>query len=243
MAVKTQAALVKENQRFTEFADVQERLPYWARSSNPIVRRHLGLYWRTVPPEFQPFISIYAVWVVVMLAGMLVPALFSFTMISFLASIMVMPFALLTYGHVLLTIGVDSARTMQQEFSNETFELLQATPMSLSQIFLGKVAAAIWRRMDDLVMVAQLTLAFVPPILFYFYAQIWPTEEYGFVITPFVTLIATLVVLFRLFAEPLMIGVLSIFIGIVVPGKGRAVSAAVVLGVFYFLLLPSALIL
>ena len=29
-------------------------LPYWARATNPIVRRHLGLYWRTLPPEFEP---------------------------------------------------------------------------------------------------------------------------------------------------------------------------------------------
>jgi hypothetical protein len=238
MAVKTQdAGLMKPKTRFTEFEDVQERLPYWARSTNPIVRRHLGLYWRTVPPELQPFGAIFLVWVVVMVSGILLPALFGFTMISFLASIMIIPFALILYAHVLWTISTEASDHMQQEFSNDTFQLLQATPMSLSQIFLGKVAAAIWHRMDDLVMIAQLMLAFSPPILFYIYAQIWPTDVYGFAITPIMALLATVVVLARLVLEPLMIGVLSVFIGIVVPGKGRAISASVVLGAFYFLLL------
>ena len=237
MAVQTKATIIEHKSRFTEFENVQERLPYWARSTNPIVRRHLGLYWRTVPPELQPFGSIFLVWVVVMLSGILFPALFGFTMISFLASIMIVPFALITYAHVLWTISTEASNYMQQEFSNDTFQLLRATPMSLSQIFLGKVAAAMWKRMDDLVMIAQLFLAFTPPILFYIYAQIWPTETYGIAMTPIMTLVATLVVLARLVLEPLMIGVMSVFIGIVVEGKGRAISAAVVLGTFYFLLL------
>jgi hypothetical protein len=237
MAVQTKPAIVQRKPRFTEFENVQERLPYWARSSNPIVRRHLGLYWRTVPPELQPFGSIFLVWVVVMVSGILLPALFGFTMISFLASIMIVPFALAVYAHILWTISTEASSYMQQEFANDTFQLLRATPMSLTQIFLGKVSAAIWRRMDDLVMVAQLLLAFSPPILFYIYAQIWPTDEYGIVITPLMTLLATAVVLARVVLEPMMIGVMSIFIGIVVEGKGRAISAATVLGVFYFLLL------
>jgi hypothetical protein len=237
MAVKTQSPIIEAKSRFTEFEDVQERLPYWARSTNPIVRRHLGLYWRTVPPELQPFAAIFMVWVVVMLSGILFPALFGFTMISFLASIMIIPFTLILYAHVLWTISTEASNHMQQEFSNDTFQLLQATPMSLSQIFLGKVAAAIWRRMDDLVMIAQLALAFSPPILFYIYAQIWPTDVYGIAITPLMALLATVVVLCRIVLEPIMIGVMSVFIGIVVPGKGRAISAAVVLGTFYFLLL------
>lgn len=237
MAVQTQATVVQPKARFTEFENAQERLPYWARSTNPIVRRHLGLYWRTVPPELQPFGSIFLVWVVVMVSGIIFPALFGFTMISFLASIMIIPFTLMVYAQVLWTISTEASNFMQQEFSNDTFQLLRATPMDLNQIFLGKVAAAIWKRMDDLVMVAQLTVAFSPPLLFYIYAQVWPTGEYGIAVTPLMTLLATLVVLARLLLEPLMIGVMSVFIGIVVEGKGRAISAAVVLGTFYFLLL------
>ena len=238
MAVNSTSANVPPpRSRFTEYTDNQRRLPYWARSTNPIVRRHLGLYWRTIPPEMQPFIVIFVTWVVLLGSGILFPPLLSLTMISYLASIMIIPFAVMLYGHVLVNIAIEAANAMQLEFANNTFQLLQATPMSLTQIILGKVAAAIWRRMDDLVMIAQLALAFTPPIAFTIYSDFWSMSQYGPVVAPFLTLIAALVTVLRIFVEPIMIGVISVFIGIVVPGKGRAISAAVVIGSFYFLLI------
>lgn len=237
MAVKSTSSRAQRIIELTNYQDSQERLPYWARSTNPIVRRHLGLYWRTMPPEIEPFTMIFMIWSVVMLIGILIPGLFSLIMISFLASIMIVPFVALYYAYLLLNISVDAAKSMQQEFANDTFELLQATPMSLQQIFLGKVAAAIWRRMDDLIMLAQLAFAFCPPILFTMYVNLGTGEGFGGFVPPLLTLMGMLVVLFRLFAEPIMIGVLAVFIGIVVPGRGRSITSAVVIGAFYFILL------
>ena len=237
MAANSRPVIKGKAAYFTAVEDAQERLPYWARSTNPIVRRHLGLYWRTVPPEIEPYYWIFGAWAGIIGLGIFIPPLFSLTMISYLAAIMILPFALLLYGHVLVTIAVDSARAMQQEFANNTFELLQATPMSLPQIFLGKVAAAFWRRMDDVVMIAQLTLAFTPPIAFTIYTNLWPLSDGFSLVAPIMTLLAAIVATLRIFLEPLMIGVLSVFIGTVVPGRGRAISSAVVVGGFYFLLI------
>lgn len=221
---------------FTGYEDNAARLPYWARSTNPIVRRHLGMYWRTLPPDARPFVTIFLVWLVIMGLGILVPPLFGFTMLTFLASLMVIPFTFALYAHILLTVGINAARNMQTEMKNDTFRLLQATPMTLSQIFLGKVAAALWLRMDDLVMVAQLAIAFSPPLLFTTYEGLWPMDMNS-VFAPIATLIATLVVTLRVILEPVMIGVLGVFIGLVVPGRSRAVTTTIALGSFYFLLL------
>ena len=46
-----------------------------------------------------------------------------------------------------------------------------------------------------------------------------------------------MVLLARLVLEPIMLGVTSVFIGLVVPGSSRAVTTSLVLGAFYFLLL------
>jgi hypothetical protein len=221
----------------SQYGSTTENLPYWARSTNPIVRRHLGLYWRTVPPEMRPFYIMYGTWVVLMVICVAIPPLFGFTMISFLASIMIVPLTMLLYAHVLLHVAIESARTMQQEISNNTFMLLQATPMSLQQVFLGKVAAAMWRRMDDLVMIAQIALVFSPPLLFTVYSDLWKLEGAGLFVAPTMTLLATLVVTIRIILEPIMIGVLSVFIGLVMEGRSRAITAAVFLGSFYFILL------
>ncbi|MGJ3237741.1 MAG: hypothetical protein ACFE0Q_03445 [Anaerolineae bacterium] len=237
MAVNTPSKDIPRQTRFTEYSDTQEKLPYWARSTNPIVRRHLGLYWRTVPPEIRPFVVIFLFWVGVMTLGVIFPPVFGLAMISFLASIMIIPFAMAFYAHALVQIAIEASNAMQQEFANNTFQLLQATPMSIPQIVLGKVAAAMWRRMDDIVLIAQLALAFTPPMVYPMYADFWSASAHSTVIAAVLTLIATLVTVARVVLEPLMIGIVSVFIGVVVPGKGRSISAAVVIGAFYFLLI------
>lgn len=228
----------KSKLTYVEYGQAEQNLPYWARSTNPIVRRHLGLYWRTIPPEIRPFAIILAVWTVMLLVGAVFPPIFAFTMISFLASMMVIPFGLVLYGHVLVTVAIEASRAMQMEMDNDTFELLRTTPMSLMQIFLGKVAAAIWKRMDDIIMVAQIAIAFSPPVIFSIYSDYWVLDGgISNFVAPTLTILGTLVILARCIVEPVMIGVMSVFIGLVVSGRSRAVTTAVVLGAFYFLLL------
>lgn len=222
--------------KFTPIESRTEHLPYWARSTNPIVRRHLGLYWRTIPPDVQPFFMILGIWLGLMGMGIIFPFFLDFAMISFLASLMILPFTAVYYGYILLSIATESATAMQSEMDNNTFELLRTTPMNLSQILLGKVAASIWKHMDDLIMLSQLALAFSPPAIFAEYANIWPAEHSAF-LAPLLTLVASVVVLLRVFLEPIMIGVLAVFIGAIVPGRSRAITTSVFIGGFYFLLL------
>lgn len=217
----------------------QNRVPYWARSSNPIVRRHLGLGWRTLPPELLPIIKGVGVWGVILLIGLAVPFVLDMISTVFLASLLTIPFVTLLYGHILLTISIRAVGTMQQEISNNTFQLLRATPMSLEQIFLGKVAAAIWQRMDDLVVVAYGVMLLGLPIMLINYAHLWPMDTQP--LAAFVMMMLALVVsLLRLIIEPLMFGMLAVFIGLVVPTRGLSVTSTVVIGGFYILLINLA---
>lgn len=216
-----------------DYHSAQQRLPYWARSTNPIVRRHLGLYWRTVPPQYEPFLMIFGIWVVLMGLGILFEGVFGVIMLSFIASMLVIPVALFFYGRVLLRVTRSTTRYMQAEMKNNTFRLLRTTPMSLPQIFLGKIAAGLWERMDDWVMSAHLALAFSAPILFGMYSELWGEG----LMAPALTLLGLVVLMARMILEPLMLGVTSVFVGLVVPGRSRAVTTSVVLGAFYFLLL------
>lgn len=221
-----------------DLQDAEARLPYWARSTNPIVRRHLGLYWRTVPPELRPILLTVGVWIAIILAGVAVPAVLDLTLMLFLASLIIMPGAVLLFGHILLTIAISATHTMQQELRNNTFNLLRATPMTLEQILLGKVAAALWKRMDDLVLVAQLAAIFSPPILFSMYGDLWTEGPYW--LAHITIIIALITSLLRLILEPVMIGVISVFIGLVVPRRSMAITSSVALGGFYILLLNLA---
>lgn len=223
-----------------DFANIVEevgnRLPYWARSTNPIVRRHLGFGWRTVPPEVRPLIMGAAIWIAVLAIGFLIPSLLNVVMMLFIASILIMPVAILLYGHVLVEVTTRTASIMQEELRNNTLNLLMTTPMTLEQIFMGKISAALWTRVDDWIAVAQLSLFFGPPILFSNYAAIWSPETEP--LTLFAVIVLGIVIsLIRLILEPLMFGIIAIVVGIVVPYRSTAITSTLTLGAFYVLLM------
>jgi hypothetical protein len=213
-----------------------QRVPYWARSTNPIVRRHLGLNWRTIPPELNPILMGVGIWAVVLVLSMIIPLLQVVVSTIVIAAILVLPFLAMLYGHILLNIVITASDAMREEMQNGTLALLRATPMSLNQILLGKVAVALWKRMDDLVLVSQMTLFFTPPILLSGYATYWPTEQ-----TPLVGLaivmIGLVVCLTRLLLEPVLVGMIAVLVSVIVPGRSAALTASAAFSAFYFLMI------
>lgn len=226
-----------------EFDSFMERatsiVPYWARNTNPIVRRHLGLGGHTVPPALRPIMIIFGVWSAILLFGLIWQPIVHVTLLLFLASIMLVPASMVLYAHVLFTVTKTAAHNMQDEMKNKTINLLRTTPMSLEQIFLGKIAAAMWQRMDDLAMVAQITVVFGPPILYSMYSPVWPPTEHP-LLSVFMVLLSLAVSLVRLVLEPIMLGSLAVLVGVVAPNRSTAISATVALGAFYVLLLNLA---
>lgn len=215
------------------------RVPYWARSTNPIVRRHLGLNWRTLPPQVRPLLIGVGIWALILFIGIILPIVRDTAAMLFLSSIIVLPVTALLYGHILITIAVTAADTMQEEMRNNTLSLLRTTPMSLEQIFLGKIAVALWKRMDDLVLVAQVVVAFAPPVLLVVYSGYWALEQYP-VASQLIVITGIIVSLLRLVVEPVFIGILAVFIGVIVPNRSTAITGTISLGVFYFVIINLA---
>lgn len=222
--------------RLTPIEPAAERLPFWTRSTNPIVRRHLGLYWRTLPPELLPVLRILLGWSVLLLVGTLALDLLYFALIVLIVSLVVLPIATLWYGYILLDISMRAASMMQQEKRNNTLNLLMATPMSLEQILLGKVAAAFWRHMEDWTLICYAVVLTAPPAFFTLYSGVWQSKPYPLVLS-IAVIGGTAVSLLRLVLEPLMIGMVAVFIGMVVPYRNTAISLSVALSGAYFLML------
>ena len=213
-----------------------DTLPYWARATNPIVRRHLGLYWRTLPPEFEPILYITGGWIGALLIGIILPFVTDLATMLIVVSVMVIPLTMIFYVYALFSIAANSAATMSDEIRNKTMHLLMATPMSLDQILLGKVAAAIWRKMDDLILIVQGAAFFGPPLIIMHYAGLFPLFESGIVGYPLI-IGMILVALARLILEPVMFGMIGVGIGAFVPYRSTAMSVSVALVAFYFLLM------
>ncbi len=213
-----------------------DSLPYWARATNPIVRLHLGLYWRTLPPEFEPLLYISGFWVAAMLIGIVFPFVTDLATTVIVVSVLVVPVGMIFYVRALFSIAANSAAVMADEIRNNTMQLLMSTPMSLEQIFLGKVASAIWRKMDDLVLIVQGAAIFGPPLIIMHYAGLFPLRESG-PLTYVLIVIMTITSLLRLVLEPLMFGMVGVGIGYFVPFRSLAVTGSVAWVAFYFLLM------
>ena len=213
-----------------------DTLPYWARATNPIVRRHLGLYWRTLPPEFEPVLYTTGFWVVALLLGIIFPFITDLATTVIVVSVLVVPVGMIFYLRCLFSIAANSSVAMADEIRNNTMQLLMSTPMSLDQIFLGKVAASIWRRMDDLILVVYGASIFGPPLVIMHYAGLFPLRESG-VITYVLIIALSLVSILRLILEPVMLGMVGVGIGAFIPFRSIAVTSSVAFVAFYFLLL------
>jgi len=213
-----------------------DTLPYWARATNPIVRRHLGLYWRTLPPEIEPILYIVGGWVVALLIGIILPFITDLATMLIVVSVMVIPLAMFFYVRALFSIAANSAVAMSDEMRNKTMHLLMSTPMSLDQILLGKVAASIWRKMDDLILIVQVGAFFGPPLIIMHYAGLFPLYESGVIGYPLIIGMC-IVSLVRLILEPVMFGMIGVGIGTFVPYRSTAMMSSVALVGFYFLLI------
>lgn len=225
----------------TEAIPVDDRspmqsLPYWARATNPIVRRHLGLYWRTLPPEFEPIIYIGGFWLTALLLGVFFPFVTDLATTVIVVSILVIPVGIIFYMRALFSIAANSAAVMADEIRNNTMQLLMSTPMSLEQIFLGKVASAIWRKMDDLILIMQGAAIFGPPLIIMHYAGLFPLRESG-PIAYILIMAMSVTALLRLVLEPLMFGMVGVGIGAVMPFRSIAITSSVAWVAFYFLLI------
>ena len=213
-----------------------ENLPYWARATNPIVRRHLGLYWRTLPPEFEPIFYISGFWVVALLLGIIFPFITDLATTVIVVSVLVIPVGMIFYLRSLFSVAANSAAVMADEIRNNTMQLLMSTPMSLDQIFLGKVAASIWRKMDDLILIVQGAAIFGPPLIIMHYAGLFPLRESG-PLTYVLIIAMSIVSIVRLVLEPLMFGMVGVGIGAFVPFRSIAMTSSVAFVAFYFLLM------
>ena len=223
-------------ERRERFTQDHINLPYWAKSSNPIVRRHLGLYWRTVPPEIRPIMMVISAWIAIFILASISPALFAIVAPLSVASLLVMPVVLLIYGHVLVTVAVRAADVMQQEMRNNTLLLLRVTPMRPNQIILGKVAASIWKRMEDIALLAMATAIFAPPVLLTSYSVAISAEEQTILLMALVV-IGTIVSVLRIFIEVIWVGTLAVLIGLSVPYRSTTLATSVAISAIYFVLI------
>jgi hypothetical protein len=214
--------------------ELDKSLPGWARRSNPIIRRHLGMYWKTILPDTGFLVKVVLVQAGLIVATLPLPFLFDLALPTITASILLLPVAIFMYVQLLFAVGYAAACNVADEVRNDTFTLLRATPITLQSILASKIAAAIWRQVENLGLLIIAAALFSLPILISQYATIWPLDEHP-ILSRTGMVLGLIVSLLRLVLEPFMIGALGVMCGAALRVRSSAVVATSLIAFFYFI--------
>ncbi len=194
------------------FWALDRRLPGWARRSNPIVRRHLGGFWKASLPALDEL-----GWLLIGQLLFLLPALFwqaflELISLAGLLSMFVLPIGLVYYVRAVVGITRSAAGSIISERQTQMLDLLRATPYPLRMILLSKAAAAVWRQMDNLSLLVFITAGLsLPPIVIQ-QATLYPPDKQ----TPIPQIMAAaglLASVLRVCLEPLMAASVALVAG------------------------------
>ncbi len=210
--------------------------PHWARRSHPLVRRHLGPYWRVIPPQFETYLQWYLVQVVIIFLTIPLGFLFTVLVPLVLIALALLPISLFYYSRTLYALASDSSRAMVADIENHTLPLVLATPLNLREILLSRVAGAMWKQSEALAMLLAVATFTQLPTLMMIYVNRFPVEEFGITAHIFMLLLLGSSIV-RLPLEMFMVSAIGLYIGVTTHGRNTAAATALTLVIFYFVLI------
>ena len=232
-----ESTVTPPSQVWDEFTpSVDQRLPLWARRSNPIVKRHLGVHWKVLPLEMDLLIRILGVQVALIMLSILVPIILPLLFTLLPVSLVMAPIVLFGYMRLLVQVGNFTVLMMVDEKHNNTLSLLRTTPLPLRHILYSKASAGVWRQIEDLGLIIMGVAILTLPLVGLQYAAYWSFEDVT-LFSRLALIIGMLSSVVRLILEPVMIASLAVLIGASVPVRAPALLSVIALGFFYFLLI------
>ena len=214
--------------------ELDTALPAWARRSNPIVRRQLGIYWKTLPLELSQWLKILGGEMLVVLLAAGLPVVYTFIMPVVTVSVLLIPLVFVVYGQLLLNVTLYATSATYTEVHNNTLALLLVTPLPREHILFSKLAASIWRQSDNLSLVVIGHVLLSLPVLILQYATLYSPEDNA-LLTSGAIMLALAANLARLFLEPVLVGAIGIVAGVTTSPRILANIVAVTVSGAYFL--------
>lgn len=213
--------------------DIDQQYPEWARRNNPIVRRHLGPYWKTLLPDMGLIVRLFVVQATFVAASYVLPMLFTVLMPTVTVSLVLLPAAALIYLQVLASVAIMSTTSIVSERRNETLPLLLIIPRPLMQVLYSKLAAVIWRQIENLGLIWLAVVLFSMPLLIIQYDVVFSLEDSPILMRG-ALILAQGAALIRVFLEPIMVGALGLLMGATLWARIPAIVGTVLLASGYF---------
>lgn len=161
------------------------------------------------------------------------PFLLSILMPAATASLVVLPAALFQYARSLLTVGMSASAAVALERANQSLDLLRVCPRPLDHILLSKIAAAIWREIENLALIMVAVAVFSLPLLVIQYDTLLSAQERPLLMR-FGVMAALLISLLRIPLEVTMIAAIGGLMGALGRVRAAAFIATVLCGGAYF---------
>lgn len=216
--------------------ELDANLPEWARRRHPVVRRHLGLHWRIMPPQHEPIIRWFLIETAVVLLTIPIAFLFTLLLPLVMISLAILPAALFYYGRMLYDIAADTSRQMVIEVENHTLALLLATPMPRRELLLAKIAGALWKQSESFGLLMIFAAVTQIPSILLLYTNLYTPTYYEYT-AQFLTIGVFASSLIRIPLEMFMVAALGLYMGRVTHGKSAASASTIGVAGFYFMLI------
>jgi hypothetical protein len=214
--------------------EVDRNLPPWARRTHPVVRRHLGTFWRVMPLQPDIMLRWYLLLSLGVLSTLLVPFMYTVVLPLCLIGLALLPFGLVYYARTLYELANDASRSMVREIEGKTLDLLLTSPMSAREVLLSKIAATMWRQSDPMTTLLQLVLFSQLPTHMLIYINAYPPTEYPIIMQVLAVAVfgASLI---RIPLEIFMVSSIGHFVGTTTRGRSTAAASTLVVVVVYFI--------
>jgi len=226
-------------QAFERVYEIDRSLPAWARRSHPIVRRHLGVFWRVLPPQADAIARNALLFSLVVLVTIAIPFLYTVLLPLSLLSLAILPFAVMYYARALYDLATDSSRAMVREIDGNTLPLLLVTPIEPRDVLLSKIAGTLWRQSDSMNLLMNIVLYSQLPGVMVMYINAYPQESFG-ALTQIITVMVYLASILRIPLEMFMVAAIGQYIGLTTRGRSTAAASTIGLLVFYFAMINAA---
>jgi hypothetical protein len=226
------AAAARIRQSFS--SEIDTDLPAWARRTNPVVRRDLGAYWKTLTPDIGLVLRVYLVQVALILLSFPFPLLFVLLMPTVTVTLVLLPVGLIMYAQILYYIGSAAATSVVKERSNGTLDLLLIIPQAARNTLLSKISASVWRQTENLSLVIMGTALASLPLLIIQY-DIFLSESNNPLLMRMGLVLALGMAILRVLIEPFMIATLGVLVGTAIPARIPAIVTTTVVSGAYFL--------
>ncbi len=213
--------------------EIDQQFPEWARRSNPIVRRHLGPYWKTLLPDANLIGRLFVLQALFVVASYVLPMLFTVLMPTVTVSLVLLPGAAIIYLQALISIAVMSTTSIVSERRNETLPLILIIPRPVMHVLYSKVAATIWRQVENLGLIWLAIVLFSMPLLIIQY-DVFFSLETNPILLRFALILAQASGIIRVFLEPIMVGALGVLMGATLWARIPAIVGTVLLAGGYF---------